>query len=278
MKRISIFVLLCTVAFMSAGQHMQGRMVASISGVDRLELVKTSIEIPTWHEKTFWPIYEEYMGKGEETASLISRSLTDITRMDQAVSEEEAQHFIQNLFDFRARKLLVFKEYYQKIGSELNGVIALQFLQTETLLQMMEESQVYDQSQLRKFRFHPAAVKGNFETAKRNVMNTAISIPEDKKSAFWKIYDEYIEDCNAILGENYDMVAQYASPASDYTPALAKRLGNNIVNILERENKLKEKYFNKMAVEVGNVTAAKFIAWEDYYSLVSKMHAWADAP
>jgi hypothetical protein len=278
MKRISIAVLLCTVALMSAAQHMQGRLVASISGVDRIELVKTSIEIPTWHEKTFWPIYEEYMQKGEETASLINRSLTDITRMDKTVSEEEAQHYIQNLFAFRARKLLVFKEYYQKMGAELNGVIALQFLQTETLLQMMDESQVYDQSQLRKFRFHPAAVKGNFENAKRNVMNSAIGIPDAKKDVFWSIYDKYVEDCDAMLGENYEMVAQYASPASDYTPALAKRLGNNIVNILERENKLKEKYFNKMAVEIDNVTAARFIAWEDYYSLVSKMHAWADAP
>jgi hypothetical protein len=278
MKRISIVVLLCTVAFMSTGQHMQGTLVASISNVDRIELVKTSIEIPTWHEKTFWPIYEEYMAKDEESASLINRSLTDITRMDKAVSEDDASHYVQNLFEFRAKKLQVFKDFYQQMGSELNGVIALQFLQAETLLQMMEESQVYDQSPMRKFRFHPAAVNTNFERAKRNMILSAIPVSEDKKEAFWNVYSQYEEACDAMLGANYDIIAQYAGPATDYTPALAKRLGYNIVNILERENKLKEKYYKQMAEEVDNVTAARFIAWEDYYSLVSKMHAWADAP
>jgi hypothetical protein len=279
MKRISIIVWLCTVAFMSNGQHMQGTLVASLSGVDRIELVKTSMEIPSWEEKTFWPIYEAYMAAGEKPASSINRSLADLSTINTSVADAEALQYVQNLFAFRAEKLTVFKKYYQEMGSELNGIIALQFLQTETLLQMMEESQVYDQSTLRRFRFHPKAVKAaNFQNAKRNMMTNFIGIPEDKKEIFWTVYGRYQEDCDAMLGENYDMVAQFAGPADEYTPALAKRLGLNILNILNRENKLKEKYFNELVRETDAILAARFIAWEDYYSLVCKMHAWADAP
>jgi hypothetical protein len=277
MKRISIVVLLCSVAFVCNAQHLQGTLVASVAGVDRLELVKTSVEIPSWEEKTFWPIYEAYMVKSEETSSLITRALNDLSKLDNAATETEAVEHIQNLFLFRAKKIDVFKEYYQLVSTELNGIIALKFLQTEVLLQMMEESQLYDQSQWRRFRFHPNVKAANFETAKRNMMMNAIKIPDDKKEVFWTIYSQYTEDCSNMLGENYDMIAQFAGSPEEYTPALAKRLGVNIFSVLQRENKLKERYFNRMTSELGAVSAARFIAWEDYYSIVSKMHAWADA-
>jgi hypothetical protein len=45
---------------------------------------------------------------------------------------------------------------------------------------------------------------------------------------------------------------------------------------MEREVKLKEKYFLEMNAAVGPTLAARFLAWEDYYSVVAKMHAWAE--
>ena len=277
MKRMSIVVLLCSVTLLSNGQHLQGTLVASVTGVDRIELVKTSIEIPSWEEKTFWPIYEAYMIKGEETSSLINRTLIDLTSMDPAASETEALQYCKNLFAFRTKKLAVFKEYYAQMGSELNGIIALKFLQTEALLEMIEEAQAYDNSVWRRYRLQPNVNATNFEAAKRNIMTNSIAIPDDKKDIFWQIYERYEEDCANKLGENYDMIAQFAGPAEDYTPALAKRLGVNIISVLARENALKEEYFNLMTRELGAVSAARFIIWEDYFSLVSKMHAWADA-
>lgn len=109
------------------------------------------------------------------------------------------------------------------------------------------------------------------------MMTNAIGIPEDKKEVFWSIYSRYLEECDAMVGANYDMVAQFAGRPEDYTPAVAKSLGFNIINVLHRENKLKLKYFNEFLKETDAVTAARFIAWEDYYSLVCKMRAWAEA-
>ena len=71
-------------------------------------------------------------------------------------------------------------------------------------------------------------------------------------------------------------IGLFASDAADFTPALAKRLGHDLLHIMEREIRLKERYFLEMNALVGPSTAARFLAWEDYYSLVSKMHAWAE--
>ena len=60
--------------------------------------------------------------------------------------------------------------------------------------------------------------------------------------------------------------------------ALAKRLGNDLLQVMEREIRLKERYFLEMNAIVGSVPAARFLAWEDYYSVVCKMYAWAETP
>jgi hypothetical protein len=73
-------------------------------------------------------------------------------------------------------------------------------------------------------------------------------------------------------------VGYYAVEASDYTPAIAKHLGYDFLNVMKRELKLKEKYFIKINSEMGASLATRFLAWEDYYSLVNKMYAWADSP
>jgi hypothetical protein len=116
-----------------------------------------------------------------------------------------------------------------------------------------------------------------FKAAKRNTISKALPLTEGESSKFWTVYSQYEDECDALLGGDYSIVALYAGDASDFTPALAKRLGNEFLQVIERESKLKEKYFEKMNEAVGSSVAARFLAWEDYYSLVSKMYAWADA-
>ena len=107
-------------------------------------------------------------------------------------------------------------------------------------------------------------------------MSTALSLSSTEKDAFWTVYEKYEEECNAVLGENYSLYGLFASDAADFTPALAKRLGNDLLQVMEREQKLKEKYFMEMNVAAGPFNAARFLAWEDYYSVIAKMYAWAD--
>lgn len=268
--------MLCSVAVLSFGQPMHGVLTSSNQGVDRLSLVRTSLDLPPWHERNFWPVYESYVQKIQENSESYFRSLNDLANIN--VSSGDALNTVQNFFEFRNKEISLLKEYYQKIGTSCTGTIALQFLQTEIMLDMVESSAVYDQSRWRKYRFYAAHLpEEQASEAKRNTMRKALAIPIEQSEHFWKLYSSYEEECAAMLGDNYDLIGQFGGEATDYTPALAKRLGYNLLSIVERDTRLKEKYFQKISELCGVDLAVNFLAWEDYYSLVNKMHAWAEA-
>lgn len=279
MKRFLTLTFLSVVTVYSYGQQAQGSLVASVTGVDRRALVKSSVDVPSWHERSFWPLYENYLGAAEGVSSRSSRALSALATADKTVSAQEALQYAQQMFTYRNDLQAVRKQAYLDIANALNGIIALQFLQTEILLDMIESSRVYEETAWKKFRFHPKALTPHqFKAAKQNTISKALALTEEEADKFWVVYYQYEEECDALLGGDYSMIALYAGDPTDFTPALAKRLGQEFLQVIERESRLKEKYFEKMNEAVGPALASRFLAWEDYYSLVSKMYAWAEMP
>jgi hypothetical protein len=277
MKRACFIVFVSMVAISCFSQPAQTIFSASFTSDDRMTMVKNSIDIPAWHEKSFWPVYENYISKAEDISLHAYRSLDDLVKMDASVSEEEAYGHARKFLDYRIAELAVMKQYYGEIAVAMNGIVSLQFLQAETLLDMMESARIYDGSVYRRYRFHPNVVDENeFTAAKYNTIAKAINLPADKAQTFYEVYTKYDSECDDLLGQEYSVFGYYAIEPSDFTPGLAKRLGHDLLNVMQREMKLKEKYFMEMNNTVGPVLAARFLAWEDYYSLVNKMHVWSE--
>lgn len=261
------------------GQAANVHFAASVSAADRISLVRQSVDVPSWHEKSFWPIYENYVAAGEVLSLNHYRALEKLVVVDRTTGTDESIHEGEQMLTTRNAVLQIRRQYYQEMANALNGIISLQFLQTELLLDMVEMSKVYENSSWKKFRFHPKALSpGQMKTAKRNTMTAALQLTKEEAEHFWTIYEQYEEQCDAILGEDYSMISLYAGDPADFTPALAKRLGSDLLVLMDREAKLKEEYFYKIRNTMSANLAARFLAWEDYYSLVSKMHAWADTP
>src|SRR5687768_11555764 len=95
MKRTVILALLNVVALLCAAQQT---FEASLGGIDRMTVVESSIDIPTWHEKGFWALYDKYLENHEQIALLSSRALGDLAKIDKTMSDQEA-------FDY-ARKMI----------------------------------------------------------------------------------------------------------------------------------------------------------------------------
>ncbi len=277
MKSIAVSVFSFLIGFVCQGQPLESNMVSSVSDADRISLIKNSIDIPSWHEKSFWPLYEKYRDEDREISARCYRDMYDLVSTSATSPGPEAFENGKKLIAHRYEEFTVRKQYYSEITSALNGLIALQFLQTEILLDMVESSSIYDNSVWKKFRFHAYAVSPvQLKNAKRNTLSAAISLSPAEAEKFWSVYTRYEEECDALLGDDYSVYALYTGDATDFTPALSKRLGYDLMMVTERELKLKEKYFQEMNDAVGATLAVRFLAWEDYYSVMSKMHVWAD--
>ena len=261
------------------GQHAKNTLALTVSGKDRISVVKSSVRLAEWHEKSFWPLYEKYLNDATKIYSETYRSLQDLAGTDASVAEQDAFETAWNLLTSRNEELELRKKYYQEVWAILNGVVALQFLQTESMMDMLETAGIYRKSPMGKYRFTANTLpKEEVREAKHNTIASALSLPADKEQLFWNVYLKYEDESNALLGEAYNVYSLFASDAADFTPALAKRLGNELLQVMQREVRLKERYFLEMNAMVGSTIAARFLAWEDYHSVVSKMYAWADAP
>ena len=279
MKSTCFTFILCLFTITGFSQHAKNTLALSVSGNDRISVIKGSVRLAEWHEKSFWPLYEKYLNDAVKIYSLTYRSLQDLTKTDQSNSGQEAFENGWKLLTYRKEELQLRKKYYQEVGAILNGVIALQFLQTEAMMDMLESAQIYRKSDWRNYAFHAQTLPHEqVREAKHNTLRSAIPLTPENEKAFWTVYLKYEDECDALLGEAYSVYTLFASDASDFSPALAKRLGYDLLHIMEREIRLKERYFLEMNATVGSTIAARFLAWEDYYSLGSKMYAWVDAP
>ena len=279
MRCTGFTLILCLLAQAGISQHAKNTLALTVAGNERMSVVKSSVRLAEWHEKAFWPLYESYLGDATKIYSQTYRSLKDLAETDESVRQEDAFDNGWKLLTYRNQDLALKKKYYQEVAAVLNGVVALQFLQTETMMDMLESAQVYGKSPWRNFRFHAQTLpEAEVREAKHNTMAAALAIPVDKNLAFWNVYSRYEEECDALLGDTYNVYSLFASDAADFTPALAKRLGYDLLQVMDREVKLKERYFLEMNAAVGSSLAAGFLAWEDYYSIISKMYAWADTP
>ena len=278
MKTFYLIGLFAMIVLSTSGQPAKTVFAASVSGEDRIALAKTSIHLTEWHEKTFWNQYENYLNKSQELSASTYGAIVGMATTNKSVTDKEAFNNARMMIYYRYEQLALWQKYYAEIGSANNGVIGLQFLQTEVLLDMLESAKIYEQTPLQYFHFHPNEDSATSSADKHNTLTTALSLSKTEEEAFFKVYSRYEHECADLLGEDYSLIAAYAGDPSDYTPGQAKFLGFNLLEVMRREIKLKERYFTEMNTAVGSSLAAGFLAWEDYYSLVSKMDAWADAP
>ncbi|HWA34953.1 MAG TPA: hypothetical protein VG737_12515 [Cyclobacteriaceae bacterium] len=248
------------------------------SGVpDRLTLVKNSMQIDQWHEDSFWAAYDGYRAKAEKAASAWDARLNTLAHMDAQTDPLVAFDGAERMIIDRYRQIDLWQQSFQEISASNNGTIGLKFLQTETLLAMMDEADIYEASAGPASR-RPTLIKTPLSrTARRDMMSEALVISEDKKAIFAETFDKYETERIDLLGDDYSVYDLYVGDLRDFTPAFSKRLGRDFIEVMRRETKLKDKYLAEMARAVGPAAAARFIALEDYQSILCKMYLWSTA-
>jgi hypothetical protein len=273
-----ILLVLSLVTFSTHGQLTETAFVSTVANDNRMSLVKANIPLSEWHEKSFWAQYNDYRIKMQDVSSLTSLAIQKLLQPDRVVDNSDAFDDACNLITYRFNELAVKRQYFIEISHEHNGIIALQFLQTESMLDMTESARIYQGSSLRTFRFLPKVFSvATLKQAKYNTITKALALSTKEAALFLSIYSSYEQECEDILGQEYDIYELFAVEASDFTPALSRSQGYDLLTLMNREIKLKEKYFTIMNASVGASLAARFLVWEDYYSIICKMQAWVNA-
>ena len=109
-----------------------------------------------------------------------------------------------------------------------------------------------------------AALQSMFGKDKKEIMAEAMVIPEDKKAAFWSLYDEYEAARNAIGRERIDLVNAYINGYAAMDDKKADDLMGRKLKWLESYTKMQGQYYKKMSKLIGGMNASRFFQLEDY--------------
>jgi hypothetical protein len=271
-----IYLIMLCMPLASRAQSIIPSFASSVSESDRHTLMRSSIPLTDWHAKSFWPQYYDYREKILNISLQTYESLEDLGMTDQTTTADDASARGSQMLSNRLNELEVRRQYYTEIAHDHNGVVAMKFIQAEFTIDLVESLRVYELTPMHNYRIRSGGLSPNqFIQVKYATLSRLLDLTPEEASLFFSIYTQYEEECRNILGDGYDIYGMFAGEASDLTPGLAKRHGANLLVVLERELELKEKYFNALKTHLGSQIAARFLAWEDYYSTSCKLEVWA---
>lgn len=136
MKRLLFLFLIFTFSFNVTGQTSQDevQLMQSLYGMEKRDIVSEFIELNDSQEKEFWRLYDEYEVKRKELGKERFRLLSSYVDDYGEVKAQDADNFMRQAIPLRIKFDKLVDNYYKKINSGTDPIVAMQFYQIENYL------------------------------------------------------------------------------------------------------------------------------------------------
>jgi hypothetical protein len=113
---------------------------------------------------------------------------------------------------------------------------------------------------------------------KAQVMGAVMQLDASEAAAFWPIYKDYDADIEKHYDGVIGMVHDYASNYAKMTPEVADRLAMRLLDLEEKRQELKRKYYIRFKGALDAVTAARFLQVENQIERVIDLQIASELP
>jgi hypothetical protein len=147
MKKLFLSILCYCAACAVHAQTSDAEAEAMINllGVQKKEAVAKLVSVAGKDSVTFWKIYDEYLAKNKELAKsrmrLYEQTAQSYGNMTSGIADSLARKYFQN----RQVQEKSLEEYYNKVKSATNPVVAFEFYQAEVYLLTMVRASIMQQ-------------------------------------------------------------------------------------------------------------------------------------
>jgi hypothetical protein len=135
-KFLLVFILLAPMTFSVYAQtsDAEAEAVANLLGVQKKEIIMKLVPVTGKDSVTFWKLYDEYQQRNNTMAKsriqLYEKTALSYNKMSPALADSFAHKYFIN----RTEQEKTLEEYYKKIKSGTNAVVAFEFYQAEVYL------------------------------------------------------------------------------------------------------------------------------------------------
>jgi len=136
MKKLLFIVLTLTYSITGFSQSFQDevKLMQSIYGMDKKEIVAEFIELNSGQEEVFWKLYDEYEVKRKELGEKRFEIIWNYVNDYGEIKPEDAEMMMNESIPLRKRSDELVDTYYKKIKNKTDPVVAVQFYQIENYL------------------------------------------------------------------------------------------------------------------------------------------------
>lgn len=251
---------LLAISFLIVGANTFAQQQARFGLKERLKIVALVVDVNDIDKEVFEALYSDYIAKQKQKTRCSYFMLNNLNRAASKIDEKEAFDCITMLFAARLENTQLREHYFDKIYHQITPTVAMQFLQAELLIDLMELDDVYNEAHLNN------TVALASMTADLEQMKSA-GLTE-------KNYDQSYEE---LLGESLYIFEHFLQRVSDLTPVQIWHRGHEFVRLLVNENLLTQKYFEQLVNFAGWRVAADRLARVDYEHTRKKMEVWANS-
>ena len=128
--------------------------------------------------------------------------------------------------------------------------------------------QVEADSQEQNLRAYVELMRADMKAKKMQII-TEVMHPDDQEAAvFWLVYREYDLEFSKLGDEKLAIIQDYARSYLDITDERADQLAQRVLELDEKRQELRKKYYEKFKTALSPILAARFTQVENQIEMV----------
>jgi hypothetical protein len=117
-------------------------------------------------------------------------------------------------------------------------------------------------------RAYVELLRADVKAKKTQILSELMQLNDDQAEKFWPVYREYDLELQALNDRKLAGIQFYAKNYQSMTDEKADELATGALELENKRNDLKKKYYEKMREQLGGIIAARFLQIENQLLMV----------
>lgn len=129
-----VFIAFFSLNFFAQSNQDEIELMQSLYGMEKRDIVAEFIELSEVQEQEFWALYNAYENERKELGKKKFQLLQSYVDDYGQVKAEDADNFMKQAIPLRIKSDKLTDNYYKKIKTKTDPIVAMQFYQIENYL------------------------------------------------------------------------------------------------------------------------------------------------
>jgi hypothetical protein len=158
------------------------------------------------------------------------------------------------------------------------ALTAALFYAPKVLAQQANNKPTTTESQETNIRAYVELLRSDVKTKKTAILVELMQLTDEQAEKFWPIYREYDFELQALNDQKLAGIQEYAKNFQNMTDEKADELAKLALELENKRNELKRKYYEKVREQLGGIIAARFLQVENQMLMVIDLQIASSLP